>query len=104
MHPESVSAATTPRTPADESTLGGRIRAIRTARGRRGEPQLLKRFLESMNQLLPERQRVLKQTVVERWEKDLATPSFAQGVAIAKLDPLNRGVEWLAGIRELSDR
>lgn len=104
MHSDTVASATPPRPTPDETTLGGRIHAIRTARGRQGEPQLLKRFLESMNQLLPERQRVLKQTVVERWERNLASPTFAQGVAIAKIDPLRRGVDWLAGIRELSDR
>lgn len=104
MHSDIVAAATPPRPTPDETTLGGRIHAIRVARGRQGRPQVLKRFLESMNLLLHEHQRVLRQTVVERWEKNLASPSFAQGVAIAKLDPLVRGCDWLAGIRNVSSR
>ena len=91
--------ATTPSmTPPDESTLGGRIHAIRQARGRGDAPQGLKQFLESMNQHLPQRDRVFKATVVARWELNTARPTFAQAVAIAKLDPLGRGVDWLAGI------
>lgn len=74
-----------------ETTQGDRIKAVREARDEALEP-----FAAAMNQLLPEEEHA-RSTTVWRWEKNEGSPSFRQGLAIIKLDPMQRGIAWFAG-------